>query len=66
MTTRKKLTAWEKIKKNWFGLTVALVGLIHSYAMLAGKIDLNTAGGSFSTFIVALVSVKSALKDDNE
>jgi hypothetical protein len=64
MTTRRKLTVWDKLKRNWFGLAVGLVGCLHSWALLTKQIDLSTAGGSFSTFVVALASVKTALKDE--
>lgn len=60
----RKKSIWNRIKRQWFGLSIGLVGVVHGWFIVTKQIDLATAGGAFSTFIVALTSVKTALKDE--
>jgi hypothetical protein len=56
---------WKRITKNWFQLTIGLVGILHGWAIVTKQIDLTTAGGSLSTFITAIALIKNALKDED-
>jgi len=57
-------TFWARIKRKWFQLSIALVALIHGWAIVTKQVDLTTAGGSLSTFITAVAMIKTALKNE--